>query len=209
MVCTWTELRGDDRQGSHLGRTPPPIPSQPSRPGTSQAVPEGIGSTSRARLLGGHDRSAAVAWLREQYGIEVVTLTVDLAGGSLREGGRSAEEATAPFHGRRTRGILPALLQPSLCCPGGRVDRPRWWRGYRRCPQLPSDAKSRGPMINRIDDQRIASYPQHQDSSRRGRRYGRNFTESAHAFYLILAENFSELGTRWPSPSRPDRPYAR
>ncbi len=35
---------------------------------------------------GGLDTSVAVAWLREQYGAEVVTLTVDLGGGSLREG---------------------------------------------------------------------------------------------------------------------------
>jgi argininosuccinate synthase len=35
---------------------------------------------------GGLDTSVAVAWLKEQYGTEVVTLTVDLGGGSLREG---------------------------------------------------------------------------------------------------------------------------
>jgi argininosuccinate synthase len=35
---------------------------------------------------GGLDTSVAVAWLREQFGAEVVTLTVDLGGGSLREG---------------------------------------------------------------------------------------------------------------------------
>ena len=35
---------------------------------------------------GGLDTSVAVAWLREQYGVDVVTLTVDLGGGSLREG---------------------------------------------------------------------------------------------------------------------------
>jgi argininosuccinate synthase len=35
---------------------------------------------------GGLDTSVAVAWLREQYDCEVVTLTVDLGGGSLREG---------------------------------------------------------------------------------------------------------------------------
>jgi argininosuccinate synthase len=35
---------------------------------------------------GGLDTSVAVAWLREQYGAEVITLTVDLGGGSLREG---------------------------------------------------------------------------------------------------------------------------
>jgi argininosuccinate synthase len=35
---------------------------------------------------GGLDTSVAVSWLREQFGVEVVTLTVDLGGGSLREG---------------------------------------------------------------------------------------------------------------------------
>jgi argininosuccinate synthase len=35
---------------------------------------------------GGLDTSVAVAWLREQFGVEVVTLTVDLGGGSIREG---------------------------------------------------------------------------------------------------------------------------
>jgi argininosuccinate synthase len=35
---------------------------------------------------GGLDTSVAVAWLREQYGVEVITLTVDLGGGSLKDG---------------------------------------------------------------------------------------------------------------------------
>ena len=35
---------------------------------------------------GGLDTSVAVAWLREQFGAEVVTLTVDVGGGSLGEG---------------------------------------------------------------------------------------------------------------------------
>ena len=35
---------------------------------------------------GGLDTSVAVAWLREQFNVEVVTLTVDLGGGSLRPG---------------------------------------------------------------------------------------------------------------------------
>jgi argininosuccinate synthase len=35
---------------------------------------------------GGLDTSVAVVWLREQFGVEVVTLTVDVGGGSLREG---------------------------------------------------------------------------------------------------------------------------
>src|SRR5207249_2135433 len=35
---------------------------------------------------GGLDTSVAVAWLRERYDTEVVTLTIDLGGGSLRDG---------------------------------------------------------------------------------------------------------------------------
>ena len=35
---------------------------------------------------GGLDTSVAVAWLMEQFGVEVITLTVDLGGGSLRDG---------------------------------------------------------------------------------------------------------------------------
>ena len=35
---------------------------------------------------GGLDTSVAVAWLREQRGVEVVTLSVDLGGGSLKDG---------------------------------------------------------------------------------------------------------------------------
>jgi argininosuccinate synthase len=35
---------------------------------------------------GGLDTSVAVAWLREKYDTEVITLTVDVGGGSLREG---------------------------------------------------------------------------------------------------------------------------
>jgi argininosuccinate synthase len=35
---------------------------------------------------GGLDTSVAVAWLQEQYGVDVVTLTVDVGGGSLRAG---------------------------------------------------------------------------------------------------------------------------
>ena len=35
---------------------------------------------------GGLDTSVAVAWLREQYDCEVVTLTIDVGGGSLRPG---------------------------------------------------------------------------------------------------------------------------
>jgi argininosuccinate synthase len=42
---------------------------------------------------GGLDTSVAIAWLRERYDAEVVTLTVDVGGGSLRDG--AAERALA------------------------------------------------------------------------------------------------------------------
>jgi len=35
---------------------------------------------------GGLDTSVAVAWLKEEFGVDVVTLTIDLGGGSLRAG---------------------------------------------------------------------------------------------------------------------------
>ena len=35
---------------------------------------------------GGLDTSVAVAWMKETLGVEVVTLTVDVGGGSLRQG---------------------------------------------------------------------------------------------------------------------------
>ena len=48
---------------------------------------------------GGLDTSVAVAWLREQFGVEVVTLTVDLGGGSLKDGvERRAISAGASAH---------------------------------------------------------------------------------------------------------------
>ena len=49
---------------------------------------------------GGLDTSVAVAWLREQFDAEVVTLTVDLGGGSLRPGvERRAMSAGASLNG--------------------------------------------------------------------------------------------------------------
>ena len=56
---------------------------------------------------GGLDTSVAVAWLREQYGVEVVTLTVDLGGGSLREG-------------VERRAIRPARRGPTSSTPARR-----------------------------------------------------------------------------------------
>jgi argininosuccinate synthase len=55
-----------------------------SRPPTS------IGASTLRKVVlaysGGLDTSVAVAWLREQFDVEVVTLTVDVGGGSLRPG---------------------------------------------------------------------------------------------------------------------------
>ena len=47
---------------------------------------------------GGLDTSVAVAWLRERYDVEVVTLTVDVGGGSLRPG--AAQRALSAGAGR-------------------------------------------------------------------------------------------------------------
>ncbi len=54
-----------------------PDPSRPGGPSMNKVV---------LAYSGGLDTSVAVAWLREQYDVEVVTLTVDVGGGSLREG---------------------------------------------------------------------------------------------------------------------------
>src|SRR5918911_1436553 len=67
----------------------------PGAPGAADTNLEpGAGSTGGARSMkeavlaysGGLDTSVAVAWLREQFGADVVTLTVDVGGGSLRDG---------------------------------------------------------------------------------------------------------------------------
>ena len=62
---------------------------RPRRPSHARSqIPE-VRSTVKKVVLaysGGLDTSVAVAWLREQYDAEVVTLTVDLGGGSLRQG---------------------------------------------------------------------------------------------------------------------------
>jgi len=46
---------------------------------------------------GGLDTSVAVAWLREQYGAEVITLTVDVGGGvAAAPGGTGAAGSPGP-----------------------------------------------------------------------------------------------------------------
>ena len=65
---------------------------------------------------GGLDTSVAVAWLREQFDAEVVTLTVDLGGGSLREGvERRAMSAGRVARLRRRR--ARALRHATSCWP--------------------------------------------------------------------------------------------
>ena len=72
---------------------------------------------------GGLDTSVAVAWLKEQYGVEVVTLTVDLGGESLRES--VAERALAAGASRayvadEAGGTYRLLAGPSVRpCRGG------------------------------------------------------------------------------------------
>ena len=84
--------------GRHAGGrqyAPRPVPRRgppralaralPGHPGTLRRF-EGPVNKVVLAYSGGLDTSVAVAWLREQFGVEVVTLTVDLGGGSLRQG---------------------------------------------------------------------------------------------------------------------------
>src|SRR5262245_59038157 len=62
---------------------------RPSRAGPSRATPPATEPALQKVVLaysGGLDTSVAVKWLQEQHDLEVVTLTVDVGGGSLREG---------------------------------------------------------------------------------------------------------------------------
>ena len=63
---------------------------QAREPRHALALPgrDGVPSLNKVVLAysGGLDTSVAVAWLREQFDAEVVTLTVDVGGGSLRPG---------------------------------------------------------------------------------------------------------------------------
>ena len=70
---------------------------------------------------GGLDTSVAVAWLKEQYGAEVITLTVDVGGGSLREG---VDKLPLAADGT-TRDEPPdrSLAQPLELLTGGHRDR--------------------------------------------------------------------------------------
>jgi len=60
------------------------------RPGAPAPSPPNHGAATLQKVVlaysGGLDTSVAVAWLREQHDVEVVTLTVDVGGGSLRPG---------------------------------------------------------------------------------------------------------------------------
>src|SRR4051794_39367973 len=63
------------------GEPTPDSPTVARRLGGSRSMKKVVLAYS-----GGLDTSVAVAWLKEQYGVEVVTLTVDVGGGSLRQG---------------------------------------------------------------------------------------------------------------------------
>jgi argininosuccinate synthase len=119
---------------------------------------------------GGLDTSVAVAWLREQYGHEVVTLTVDVGGGSLRDGvgrasagpARAAPTSSMPGSVRRglrlaqpagqraLPGRLPAGHRPRSAAdrPAARRGRPA--RGRRRGrPRLHRQGQRPGPLRRR------------------------------------------------------------
>ena len=76
---------------------------------------------------GGLDTSVAVAWLREQYDAEVITLTVDVGGGSLREGvadrAMSAGASRAYVVDARDR-FVRQFVWPSTRAPI--PSQPRW-----------------------------------------------------------------------------------
>ena len=94
---------------------------------------------------GGLDTSVAVAWLREQYGAEVVTLTVDLGGGSLREGRRGARDrgrGLAGVRGGRPRDVRPRLRLAGA--PGQRALPGRLPAGHGARPTADRAAARRG-----------------------------------------------------------------
>ena len=109
---------------------------------------------------GGLDTSVAVAWLREKYDVEVVTLTVDVGGGSLREG--VAERAISAGASRayvvdgRERFVARLLLAgppgerevPGRLSPGHRAGasahRPAARRG-----RAPRACRCRRPWLHR------------------------------------------------------------
>ena len=82
-VVAADRMQDDVDGGQHPGS---PIRQSTPKPCQTRA-PDAWRSTVKKVVLaysGGLDTSVAVAWLREQYGVEVITLTVDLGGGSLR-----------------------------------------------------------------------------------------------------------------------------
>ena len=94
---------------------------------------------------GGLDTSVAVAWLREQFGVEVVTLTVDLGGGSLRPGRRGTGDLRRRL--ARVRGRRPRALRDRLrvAAPAGERPLPgRLSPGHRARPAADRAAPRRG-----------------------------------------------------------------
>ena len=80
---------------------------------------------------GGLDTSVAVAWLKEQYGVEVVTLTVDLGGGSIREGVERRAMRAGRVEGVRRR---RARRRSSASTSGARSRPARSTRARTRSP---------------------------------------------------------------------------
>ena len=78
---------------------------------------------------GGLDTSVAVAWLREQFDVEVVTLTVDLGGGSLRPGVERramSRRRLARLRRRRARTLRPSS-SGRTCRPTRSTRAPTRW----------------------------------------------------------------------------------
>ena len=95
--------------GSTASRPSPPVrptafPTPTSRPPTpDQRRHSAMKQKVVLAYSGGLDTSVAVAWLREQFDAEVVTLTVDVGGGSLREGVERRAMSAGASRGLRRR----------------------------------------------------------------------------------------------------------
>ena len=90
-------------------------------PGTLRRFKDPVNKVVLA-YSGGLDTSVAVAWLKEQFGVEVVTLTVDLGGGSLRHGVEASGDVGRRL--ARVRGGRPRAVRDRLRLAAPPGERP-------------------------------------------------------------------------------------
>ena len=116
----------------------------PVRAGASHGGPVPMKKVVLA-YSGGLDTSVAVAWLKEQYGAEVVTLTVDLGGGSLTRRRRAPRDVRRGVEGLR-RGRAGDVRQPVRLAraPGQRALPGRLSAGHGARPAAARPAPGRG-----------------------------------------------------------------